>query len=196
MSDGPMSLMVTSTSRSRWRAIHTDPMPPRASGRVSSYRCATSTPFSGLIMRGPPPGIAQFRRARNTAGAVLPKLGPLPTSTALRERGRSRAVRTPPEEWPFSPYEKIAESLAAWLGEDEAAHRALRGAEWIVTEKIHGANLCLVTDGVTIRAAKRKAFISPGDDFFGHRAVVDRLAPAVLHLADLTLAREGRATLV
>jgi len=49
---------------------------------------------------------------------------------------------------------------------------------------------------VTIRAAKRKAFISPGDDFFGHRAVVDRLAPAVLHLADLTLAREGRATLV
>jgi hypothetical protein len=94
-------------------------------------------------------------------------------------------VHALPDDWPFSPYEKIAESVGAWLGDDEAAYRALRGAEWVVTEKIHGANLCLVTDGVTIRAAKRKAFISDDDDFLGHRSVVERLAPALRRLAEL-----------
>ena len=49
--------------------------------------------------------------------------------------------------WPYFPYEKIADTLDAWLGDDEAAYRALRGATWIATEKIHGANFCLVTDG-------------------------------------------------
>jgi Rnl2 family RNA ligase len=105
-------------------------------------------------------------------------------------------VSLPPAAWPFATYEKIAESLAAWLGEDEAAYRALRGAEWVVTEKIHGANFCLVTDGVTIRAAKRKGFLAPGEDFFGHEAVVERLGPSVLRLAGWVLEQAPGASLV
>ena len=58
-------------------------------------------------------------------------------------------------------------------------------AEWVVTEKIHGANFAMVSDGVAIRAAKRKAFLSPGEDFFDHEAVLARLSPAVLRLVAL-----------
>jgi Rnl2 family RNA ligase len=90
-----------------------------------------------------------------------------------------------PSEWPFTGYEKIAESLDAWLGDDEAAYRALRGVPWIVTEKIHGANFCLLTDGRAIRAAKRKALLRDGEDFFGHAALLDRLAPAITRLPAL-----------
>ncbi|UQA59107.1 RNA ligase family protein [Polyangium aurulentum] len=83
---------------------------------------------------------------------------------------------------PFPPYEKIAESLGAWLGDDEAAHRASSRAEWIVTEKIHGANFCFVTDGREVRCAKRKAFLADDEDFFGHRALQARYASGVLEV--------------
>lgn len=82
----------------------------------------------------------------------------------------------PPLDLPFSSYEKIAESLAASLGDDEAAHRASSKAEWIVTEKIHGANFCFVVDGAAIRCAKRRGYLPDDEDFFGHRAVLARLA--------------------
>lgn len=94
----------------------------------------------------------------------------------------------PSASFKFTAYEKIAESLDAWLGDDEAAYRALHRVPWIVTEKIHGANFCLITDGTSIHAAKRKALLEADEDFFGHRAVLDRKAPAVLRL--FGLARE------
>jgi Rnl2 family RNA ligase len=105
--------------------------------------------------------------------------------------GAVSASRPDPSAWRFPSYEKIAESLESWLGDDEAAFRALARAEWIVTEKIHGANFCVVTDGVDIRAAKRKAFLLPGEDFFGHEALLARLAPAVIRLAALARARDA-----
>jgi Rnl2 family RNA ligase len=76
---------------------------------------------------------------------------------------------------PFAPYEKIAESLADWLGDDEPAYRASNKATWIVTEKVHGANFCLITDGTTVHCAKRKELLSEDADFFGHKAVLVRL---------------------
>ena len=94
---------------------------------------------------------------------------------------------TPP--WSFTGYERIAESLERWLGDDESAYRALAHAEWIVTEKIHGANFCLVTDGVEIRAAKRKAFLDADEEFFGHRAMLERNAEAVRRVFALARAR-------
>ncbi len=98
--------------------------------------------------------------------------------------------------WPFFPYEKIAESLDAWLGDDEAGYRALRGVPWIASEKIHGANFCFVTDGREIRCAKRKAFLLPGEDFFGHRALLDRLGPSVLRAFSRVVGAEPGIELV
>jgi Rnl2 family RNA ligase len=96
---------------------------------------------------------------------------------------------SPPASFKFTAYEKIAESLDAWLGDDEAAYRALHRVPWIVTEKIHGANFCLITDGAAIRCAKRKALLEPDEDFFGHRAVLERNTPAVLRLFELARQR-------
>ncbi|MDC3962479.1 RNA ligase family protein [Polyangium jinanense] len=96
----------------------------------------------------------------------------------------------------FSPYEKIAESLAAALGDDEAAHRAASRAEWIVTEKIHGANFCFVTEGREVRCAKRKGWLAEDEDFFGHRGVLSRFAGGVRDVLGRAAAREPKATLV
>lgn len=95
-------------------------------------------------------------------------------------------------DWSFHGYEKIGESLHDWLGDDEAAIRALKRVEWIVTEKIHGANFCLVTDGIAVRAAKRKVFLDADDDFFGHEAVLAELADAVRRTFALARARDPR----
>lgn len=57
------------------------------------------------------------------------------------------------------PYPKIERSA------DDRFDR-YRG-EWVATEKIHGANLVVATDGVTIRVGKRKAWLADDEPFFG-----------------------------
>jgi Rnl2 family RNA ligase len=92
----------------------------------------------------------------------------------------------------FLPYPKIAERLDA----DEAAQRALSRVPWVVTEKIHGANLALVSDGSQLRAAKRKALLLPGEEFFGWEEVVARVADAIGALARALLAEDAARTTV
>jgi Rnl2 family RNA ligase len=96
----------------------------------------------------------------------------------------------------FIPYEKIAESLDAWLGDDEAAYRALHRVPWIVTEKIHGANFCVIADADSIRCAKRKALLPPDEDFFGHRTVIERIRPAIRRVFELARDRSPGLTRV
>jgi len=102
----------------------------------------------------------------------------------------------PPDAIPFPPYEKIAESLAAWLGDDEAAYRAASRVPGVVTEKIHGANFVMVTNGEEIRCAKRKGFLPDDEDFFGHRALLPRLGPSVRALHAAARAADGRVALI
>lgn len=71
-------------------------------------------------------------------------------------------------------YEKMSESPSEW-GLDERAARQLGRARFVVTEKLHGANLAVLCDGVGVSFAKRKARLEPGESFFGH----ERLAPAL-----------------
>lgn len=94
------------------------------------------------------------------------------------------------ERWPFSSYEKIAESPREWRL-DEAGFRLLGRQRWVVTEKIHGANFCLLSDGATLACANRRRLLGPGDDFFGHLGVVGRLRPAALELALAVRRRHG-----
>jgi len=50
---------------------------------------------------------------------------------------------------PYVPYPKIVDSLAAWNA-DELERRALDKQVWVASEKLHGANLCIATDGTQI----------------------------------------------
>ena len=67
---------------------------------------------------------------------------------------------------------------------------------WVVTEKIHGANLCLVCDGKRVRVAKRRDFIAPDEAFFGFREAVRALNTPVLDVFRKVSASHPDATLV
>lgn len=83
--------------------------------------------------------------------------------------------------WPFYEYDRIAEKPEKW-SLDEAAYRAIQKARWIVTEKIHGANVSFVTDGKRLRCAKRKSFLAPDEDFYGVYEVAQRLEETLFSL--------------
>jgi Rnl2 family RNA ligase len=69
--------------------------------------------------------------------------------------------------WKYSSYEKIPESLNQ-LQLSESDYRLLKKVDWVVTEKIHGANFGITTDGVKVEFAKRKELLQAGEDFFGY----------------------------
>lgn len=79
---------------------------------------------------------------------------------------------------PFAPYPKIVDRIAAWNA-DEIDRRELDKQVWVASEKIHGANLCITTDGIDIAVAKRRAVLDVGDPFFGYKRAVAPLLPAV-----------------
>jgi hypothetical protein len=81
----------------------------------------------------------------------------------------------------FSPYEKIEENLLS-RGLTQAHYRQMHKAEWVVTEKIHGANFCVILDNQGIAYAKRKAVLAPDDEFFDYKNTVDSLETAFLQI--------------
>ncbi len=70
-------------------------------------------------------------------------------------------------EWSYVSYEKIRESLNQ-LNLSESDYRLLKKSNWVVTEKVHGANFGITTNGVEVQFAKRKELLQPGEDFFGY----------------------------
>jgi Rnl2 family RNA ligase len=45
------------------------------------------------------------------------------------------------------------------------------GGEWVATEKIHGAQIVVGTDGSEVEIGKRRAWLRPGDAFFGWQVI-------------------------
>ncbi len=92
----------------------------------------------------------------------------------------------------FTSYQRIAEDTSYWLA-DEAQLRRLRRMQWVVTEKIHGANFCLIyTPQAGLECAKRKALLEPGEHFFAHRRVVATVEPQIRALYERVHERDGR----
>lgn len=76
--------------------------------------------------------------------------------------------------WEYIAYEKIPENFNQWKL-TESDYRNFKKVDWVVTEKIHGANFGIVTDGSEVRFAKRKEFLDSGEDFFGYSLLRDKL---------------------
>ncbi|MBV8328734.1 RNA ligase family protein [Chryseobacterium sp.] len=74
----------------------------------------------------------------------------------------------------FSGYEKMPDSLKK-LGLNEKDLSRMEKLKWVVTEKIHGANFSFSYENDHLRFAKRRGYLSWGDDFFGFQLVVNRL---------------------
>jgi Rnl2 family RNA ligase len=83
---------------------------------------------------------------------------------------------------PFVPYPKIVDNLTAWNA-DEAERRALDKQVWVASEKLHGANLCICTDGTQIVVAKRRAVLEATEPFFAYKRAIAPLVPGVRRLA-------------
>ena len=81
-------------------------------------------------------------------------------------------------DWNFISYEKIPETAKQW-NLTESDYRILKKTQWVVTEKIHGANFAIVTDGENVRFAKRKEFLLPEEDFFGFKSLEKQLSDQV-----------------
>ncbi|MFH7028172.1 MAG: RNA ligase family protein [Heteroscytonema crispum UTEX LB 1556] len=77
-------------------------------------------------------------------------------------------------DWTYIGYEKMPESLNQWCL-TESEYRIFKKTDWVVTEKIHGANFGIVTDGSKVNFAKRKEFLQPGEDFFSYQSLKDKL---------------------
>lgn len=93
----------------------------------------------------------------------------------------------------FTSYEKIGESLRQ-LQIDDAGYRLLDKTDWVVTEKVHGANFVLVADGQEIRCAKRKAFLEPGENFFYYQNLLDKLQSRVKEAFALVRERHSQVS--
>lgn len=77
-------------------------------------------------------------------------------------------------KWKYLAYEKIPENPNQW-NLTESDYRNFKKTDWVVTEKIHGANFGIVTDGSQVKFAKRKEFLDSGEDFFGYQLLQDKL---------------------
>ena len=81
----------------------------------------------------------------------------------------------------FTAYPKMADNTDLWLL-DGGEWRQLSNLQWVVTEKIHGANFCFVVTADDVLCAKRKAILEADDDFFGYLRVKARLKEKVHQL--------------
>ncbi|MCA9684182.1 MAG: RNA ligase [Myxococcales bacterium] len=54
------------------------------------------------------------------------------------------------------------------------------GGSWVATEKIHGAQLVLASDGVDVAIGKRKAWLAADEPFFGWQLLRAELSAALL----------------
>ena len=66
----------------------------------------------------------------------------------------------------FYSYEKMPESFSK-IGFDLPEIKKAEKAEWVVCEKVHGANFSFILDAEGIGYAKRKETLAWEDDFFG-----------------------------
>ncbi|HAS42296.1 MAG TPA: RNA ligase [Microscillaceae bacterium] len=74
----------------------------------------------------------------------------------------------------FQSYPKIPEN---WdnLQLTEQDYRLLKKTEWVVTEKIHGANFCILANEEETHFAKRKEILPEEENFFGYHQLRETL---------------------
>lgn len=82
------------------------------------------------------------------------------------------------------PYEKIRDDLSKY-NFSIAQYRQVRKLKWVVTEKIHGANFCILTNGQQVKFAKRKALLKPSEDFFAYQTIQQELRDKAIAIFDL-----------
>lgn len=76
--------------------------------------------------------------------------------------------------WNHHSYEKMTDRIDK-LKFNDKDFKKLRKVRWVVTEKIHGSNFSIITDGSYIAFAKRKEILSFEENFFGFYLIKEEL---------------------
>jgi Rnl2 family RNA ligase len=98
-------------------------------------------------------------------------------------------------DWTYVSYEKIQESPSKWKLSN-SDYRAFKKTDWVVTEKIHGANFCITTNGEDVRFAKRKEFLQLDEDFFDYKTLKEKLVAQVQAIFKIIQKENPRSLLV
>ena len=82
----------------------------------------------------------------------------------------------------WTEYPKIRDvSDTEWMAELEDGGLMGHDVEWVATEKVHGANMSMITDGQYVFAAKRSSLLQQHDSFYkGWQEVVGRHRQSVI----------------
>lgn len=56
-----------------------------------------------------------------------------------------------------------------------------KDAIWDVTEKVHGANCCIITNGNDTKFAKRSGIVKDGENFFNYEKVLEEFRPKIIN---------------
>lgn len=68
------------------------------------------------------------------------------------------------------------------LGLNQKQYAFLDKIDWVVTEKIHGANFCFIYENDKLSYGKRKEYLAWSDDFFAFQLVVNKLENQIIKL--------------
>eukprot|EP01080_Neovahlkampfia_damariscottae_P006809 gene6809-10974_t len=78
----------------------------------------------------------------------------------------------------FESYNRIEESTSNWIVNSKLFNKC----KWCVTEKIHGANFCIIFDGQNFKYAKRKEILEQNDEFFNYKTILPEVEPKIKKL--------------
>jgi len=68
--------------------------------------------------------------------------------------------------------------------------------EFVVQEKIHGSNVCLVTDGKVVNFGKRTGFVEDDEKFYNYEELLERYTNKVLSLFSIVKGRHAEVETV
>lgn len=72
---------------------------------------------------------------------------------------------------------------------ERVAIATLNSNDFVVQEKVHGANFSLITDGKTLKSAKRTSLLEDTDNFYNHTAIKELYFEKVLTLFEAIKAK-------
>ena len=65
---------------------------------------------------------------------------------------------------------------------DKIKSEGLDSLQYVVQEKVHGANCCFITDGKEVRFAKRTGLVESGEMFYNYEELLERYCGKVIRM--------------
>jgi hypothetical protein len=81
----------------------------------------------------------------------------------------------------FKKYNSIENSFSREFMENVVA-QVPPDMEWVVQEKVHGANTSFLCDGNEVKFAKRTSMLADGEQFYDYQELLDRYKERVFDL--------------